>query len=201
VTGYSLVLVPRSAAGELAGLGRPELWVRGDADQILAEVAAAELPIRWIYSADANYENTLWEPLTYTFDYLTALSLLTGVVVLVGLLLYLEAQTPLRRRAYVLVRRMGMSRGSHRRALLGELALPLLVGLLGGVAMTAGIIAAIGRTFDVNPANLPNTVLDVPYPALAAIGVMAVVVGIAAVTYAQARIARAQPSEVLRDAD
>src|SRR5690606_12138250 len=156
-----------------------------------------ELPVRATFVAADVYNNTLWEPLIFTFDYLTALSLLTGLVTLVGLLLYLESQAPQWRRAYVLLRRMGITKRGHRRALTGELAVPWLAGLLGGLGMTAGLMWVLRPYVDMNPDRLPNAVIDVPYLALGAIVAMTLVVGIAAVSYAQARVARAQPSEVL----
>ncbi|HEY7222040.1 MAG TPA: FtsX-like permease family protein [Micromonosporaceae bacterium] len=197
--GYPVALVPLSGTTDLASYGQAQLWVRGERSEVLAAAAAANLPVTRVLAAADLYANTLWEPLTYTFDYLTALSLLTGVVTLVGLLLYLESQAPQRRRAFVLLRRMGMSPGSHRRALLGELALPLLGGLVGGIAVAAGLTAALQSTFDINPDTLPDTVIAVPYNVLGAICTMTVVVGLAAVIYAQSRIGRANPSEVLRD--
>ena len=200
--GYSVAVVPDSAPlGFLAERGHQELWIRGDATQILPQLAAAHLPVAWIYVAAELYANTIWEPLTYTFTYLTALSLLAGVVTLVGLLLYLEAQTPARRRAYVLLRRMGMSAGSHGWALLGELAVPLAVGLGGGLAVAAGLIWVVAGSLDLSPLRPPDTVVDVPRLALGAIAAATVAVGILAVSYAQARIGRAKAAEVLRDAD
>ena len=199
-TGYPLALVPKTALGNDTQYAVVQLWVRGDPAQIKAAAAAAKLPVKQILSATDLYANSLWEPLTYTFDYLTALSLLTGVVTLVGLLLYLESQAPLHRRAYVLLRRMGLSPGSHRRALLGELALPLAAGLLGGVAVAAGLTAALGMDFEMNPGIPPDTVIAVPYLPLGLIAVAVVVVAFGAASYAQARIGRANPSEVLRDA-
>ena len=199
--GYSLVVMPEWATGTLERNGHLEIWAHGDATPILEAVLALELPVRAVFVATDTYNNTLWEPLIFTFDYLTALSLLTGVVTLVGLLLYLESQAPQWRRSYVLLRRMGITRRSHRRALTGELAMPLLAGLLGGLGITAGLIWALESSIDMNPDRLPDTVIDVPYPALGGIIAMTIVVAFAAVSYAQARVGRAQPSEVLRDVD
>jgi putative ABC transport system permease protein len=199
-TGYPAALVPKDALGDDLRYAVVQLWVRGDPAQIRAAAEAARLPVKRIQSATDLYANTLWEPLTYTFDYLTALSLLTGVVTLVGLLLYLESQAPLHRRAYVLLRRMGLSARSHRRALLGELALPLLAGLAGGVAVAAGLTAVLGMDFEMNPGVPPDTVIDVPYLPLGLIAAAVVVVAFGAARYAQTRIGRANPSEVLRDA-
>ncbi len=198
-TGYPLALVPKDALGADTRYAAVQWWVRGDPTKIKAELRAAKVPVKFIQSATDLYANTLWEPLTYTFDYLTALSLLTGVVTLVGLLLYLESQAPLHRRAYVLLRRMGLSAGSHRRAVLGELALPLLAGLVGGVAVAAGLTAVLGSDFEMNPGVPPDTVIAVPYLPLGLIAAAVAVIAFGAARYAQARIGRANPSEVLRD--
>ncbi len=200
LSGYPIALVDKDALGEDAQYAKVQLWVRGDPDRIQAAVRAAKLPVTRIQTAADLYANTLWEPLTYTFDYLTALSLLTGVVTVVGLLLYLESQAPLHRRAYVLLRRMGLSAGKHRRALLGELAVPLIGGLLGGLAVTAGLTVLLEPDFELNPGTPPDTVLAVPYLPLGLITGAVLVVAVGAAGYAQRRIGRANPSEVLRDA-
>jgi putative ABC transport system permease protein len=198
--GYPVALVPPDGLGALAQYAVSQIWVRGDPAQILARVREANLPVRQIQVASNLNANSLLEPLTYTFEYLVALSLLTGAVILVGLLLYLEAQIPQRRRAYVLLRRMGLSAAGHRRALLRELALPLLWGFASGMAVAAGLVAALDSYFDPDPDTPPDTVLSVPYVALAVIASVTLLIGLAAATYAQARISRARAAEVLRDA-
>jgi putative ABC transport system permease protein len=198
-TGYPVALVPKSALGDDTQYATVQLWVRGDPAQIRAAALAAKLPIKQILLASDQYGNSQWEPLTYTFDYLTALSLLTGVVTLVGLLLYLESQAPSHRRAYVLLRRMGLKARSHRRAILGELALPLLAGLVGGVAVAGALTALLRGNFDLNPRQLPDTVVAVPYLPVALIAAAVVAIAVGATAYAQRRIGRARPSEVLRD--
>jgi putative ABC transport system permease protein len=197
--GYPVALVPEDSLGDDTQYAKAQLWVRGDPAQIRAAAQAAHLPVTQIQTATEQYANTVWEPLTYTFDYLTALSLLTGVVTVVGLLLYLESQTPTHRRAYVLLRRMGLSAGSHRRALLGELAVPLIGGLLGGLVVTAGLTAVLSPDFEMNPTIPPDTVLDVPYLPLGLIAGAVLVVALGGALYAQRRIGRANPAEVLRD--
>ncbi|WP_203916584.1 FtsX-like permease family protein [Rugosimonospora africana] len=199
-TGYPAALIPKAALGDDTQYAVVQLWVRGDPAQIQRAAKAANLPVKQILVAEDLYSNSLWEPLTYTFEYLTALSLLTGVVTLVGLLLYLESRTPWHRRSYVMLRRMGLTARSHRRAILGELALPLSAGLVGGIAVAAGLTAALSPNYDLNPDQLPDTVVAVPYLPVGLIAVAVVAVAIGAGGYAQRRIGRANPSEVLRDA-
>ncbi len=177
----------------------PQVWVRGDPDVIHRQAVAAGLPIVRVQVAGDNYADTIWEPLTYTFGYLTALSLLTGAVTVVGLLLHLEAQAPAHRRAYVLLRRMGLRRRAHRRALAGEIGYPMLAGLLLGLVMAAGLTWLLRPYLELNPTVPPGTIVAWPLAPVAAITAAVLIAALAAVGYAHRRISRAHPSEVLRD--
>lgn len=196
--GYPIAL---AAAGHYTAksYGSVQLWVTGDPASAVAAAAAAHLPITNTRIASASFSNTLFEPLTFTFDYLTALSLLSGAVTLVGLLLYLESQTSARRRTFVMLRRMGMAARSHRIALSLEVSTPLIAGLLGGLAAAFGIVLAVRASFDLQPDIPPSDVVVVPYGTLAKIGIAVVVAGLAAALYTHQRIARAPSGEVLRD--
>ena len=198
--GYPVALTTRTIAGTAALRdGVPQLWIRGDPARIRAVLAGSDLPVARVRVAADSYRGTIWEPLTYTFDYLTALSLLTGVVATVGLLLYLESRAPGHRRAYVLLRRMGLRPGAHRGAVLRELAVPLLAGLAAGLALVVGLTLAVRPEIEVNPGIPPDTVLR--WPVLPAVLIAAVITAtmLGAAGYAQRRISRASPAEVLRD--
>jgi putative ABC transport system permease protein len=197
--GYPAALVPKDSLGIHTKFAVPQLWLRGDPAQIRKAVEAANLPVARILTISDLFVNSVSEPLTYTFAYLTALSLLTGVVTVVGLLVYLESQAPAHRRSFVLLRRMGLSRASHRRAVLGELAPPLLAGLIGGVALATGLTTVLGRDFEMNPTIPPDTAIDPPYLALVLTAVAVAAVAIGAALYNQYRIGRANAAEVLRD--
>ncbi|HKD97122.1 MAG TPA: FtsX-like permease family protein, partial [Micromonosporaceae bacterium] len=176
-----------------------QIWVRGDPVKIRAELVKANVPITRISSSDDLFVDTLYDPLTFTFEYLTALSLLGGLVTMVGLLLYLEARTPRHRRSYVMFRRMGLRARTHRAALLIELGIPLTAGLIGGLALAAALAKALSSNFDVDVALPPGTILSVPVTVVAGIAIAVLVLATGAASYAQARIGRANPSEVLRD--
>src|SRR5262249_53326423 len=157
----------------------------GDPAEILPELTAAKLPIVYVNESDRVYTGTVFEPLTYTFEYLTALSVLTGLVTVVGLMLYIEARSPGHRRGYVMARRMGLSVRTHRRALLLELAVPLLSGLVVGTALAIGLAEAFSGGFDVDPLEPPRTLLALPGPTIAGIAAAVVVVALAAAAFAQ----------------
>jgi ABC-type lipoprotein release transport system permease subunit len=95
---------------------------------------------------------------------------------------------------------MGLTPRSHRRAILGELALPLVAGLIGGIVVAGALTAALSGNYDLNPDQPPDTVIAVPYLPVGLIAAAVVAIAIGAASYAQRRIGRANPSEVLRDA-
>jgi putative ABC transport system permease protein len=197
--GHPVLLVRRDSLGELAEGAVPQLWVRGEPGQVRRAAAAARLPVTRISVADDLDTDTIFEPLTYTFAYLGGLSLLTGLIGAVGLLLYLEGRAPAHRRAYVLLRRMGLRRRTHRLALTLEVSLPLLAGLLGGLAMTAAIVAVVREDIDVSPRIQPDTVLAVPWNTIGVTAAAVAGLALVAAAYADRRIVRANPAEVLRD--
>jgi putative ABC transport system permease protein len=179
--------------------GTPQLWVRGDPATIRSAVVAAGLPLARIAVSRDLYSDTVFEAVTYTFDYLAALSLLTGLITTVGLLLYLESRAPAHRRGYALLRRMRLRAGSHRIALAVELTTPLVAGLIGGIALAGGIVEVLASEFEINPVMPPGTVVAVPYVAVAVTAAAVAVIALLAVVYAQRRVGRAIPAEVLRE--
>jgi len=201
--GYPTVLVARGVLDRLGLTTRSEtqLWVRGDPAQIHRAALAAHLPISQFTDATAVYRHTWIEPVTYTFDYLTAVCLLAGLVTVVGLVLYLEAGTPTRRRAWVLLRRMGLRTRQHRWSMLAQIAIPVGYGLLVGLGLATVLTLATQGDMDIRHDQPPRTLLSTPVAALVEITVAVALVVAMAVGVAQARTMRAHPSEVLRDVD
>ena len=197
--GYKSLIVTKESLGTEASEAQPQLWIRGDPAAIRAKLAALNLPVITSSSVDEVYSGTVFQPLTYTFEYLTALSILTGVVTIVGLLLYVEARAPGHRRGYVIARRMGLRTRTHRRALLVELAVPLIAGLGLGLAIAMSLTYAFSTGFDVDPTLPPHTLITLPSAVIVGISVAVAIVAVLASSFAQLRVGRANPSEVLRD--
>jgi hypothetical protein len=197
-----LIAAAGSFPSETLAAARNQFWVHTDRTAAVQRAVEADtsLTISRITIAKDLYADSLFEPITYTFEYFVAIAMLTGVVVAVGLLLYLESRTVSHRRAYIMLRRMGLRPRTHRAALLWELCSALGLGL----AVAAGIVAAIGfalrGSFDINPDRDPGTVLHISSPAVAAIVTCVALTAIAAALFGHARIARAKSAEVLRDA-
>ncbi|SRR6266508_3825307 len=124
-----------------------------------------------------------------------------GLVTVVGLVLYLEAGTPTRRRAWVLLRRMGLRTRQHRWSMLAQIAIPVGYGLLVGLGLATVLTLATQGDMDIRHDQPPRTLLSTPVAALVEITVAVALVVAMAVGVAQARTMRAHPSEVLRDVD
>lgn len=198
---YPQLLIHRDALDSRAvAAASPQLWVRGDPVEIAHLAREAGLPLVGVAVADTIFRDTVFEPLTYTFSYLSALSLMTGLVTTVGLLMYLEGRAPAHRRAYVMLRRMGLRRRTHLRVLLAELSLPLVAGLVGGLAVAGVIATQLASEFEINGDLPPDTVLVLPIRTVAVIAAAVAVIALVSAGYADQRVSRARPGEVLRDA-
>ena len=196
--GYPVLLVHRDTMGNTARFAVPELWIRGDPAAAAADLARTDAPVRAITATPDTFGDSLYEPVTYTFRYLIALNVFAGLVVAAGLLLYVEARTPVYRRGYVVLRRLGMRRRAHTVALVLETALPMGAGLLLGLLMAGAATAATRAELDLAPGSPPGPLIAVPTGVL--LTMLAVVAGVAAAssTFAYVRAVRAKPGEVLR---
>lgn len=201
-SGFPVAIAPRALLpdDELPLNARHQLWVSGVDPEAIRAAAEQDLAtVERVRLAQEQYEGTLVEPVTYTFAYLVAVSVLTAVVVVVGLLLHLESRSVAHRRAYLLLRRMGMRPRTHRAALLWELGGLLVAGAALGVGATALLGYLLSPAFDPRPDNLPGTVLTVPGAPFAVIAAAVVATAVGAALFAHARAARAEAGEVLRE--
>jgi hypothetical protein len=94
---------------------------------------------------------------------------------------------------------MGLRARTHRSALLVELAVPLIAGLGLGLGLATSLTYGFSAGFDVDPTLPPHTLIAWPAVVIIGISVAVVVVSVLASSFAQLRVGRANPSEVLRD--
>jgi putative ABC transport system permease protein len=201
---YPLLLVHRQVletrlSDDARATFSPQVWVSGEPDRTRTEITDAALPLSRVATIDQQRTGAVYEPVTYTFQYLIALSIFTGLIGAVGLLLYLESRTTAHRRAYVMLRRLGLSPRAHRRSMLLEVGAPVLVGLGAGLGAAVALAFSLRDGFDVDRRLFPGALLDLPTTMTAAVSAAAVVVAVAASLLAHARVTRANPAEVLRD--
>lgn len=101
-------------------------------------------------------------PVSWTFDYLQALASLTGLIAVVGLFLYLAARQRSTLVAYVMLRRIGITRRAHFVSLGSELGGVLTMSWLLGVATAVAAVLSVHRLLDVNPLYPPGALLVLP---------------------------------------
>jgi putative ABC transport system permease protein len=201
VRGDSMLVVDRHALGNLAGAAEHRLWARGSLDAVQAATQRAGIATGIATVADQVLDVTSFLAISWTFGFLQSFGVLTGLITIGGLLLYLEARQRARKVAYVLIRRMGLSRAAHRRSVLVEVGATLLGGCLLG--MTLSLVAArlVYPRLDALPDVSPAPLLRTPVAALVATGAATLVAAWLAAWTAQRSADRTNAAEVMRLAE
>ena len=190
--------LPEVPAG--AGADRQsELWTdESTGPAVEALTAAGGRLSRTVEPADvlttANFLGITW-----TFGYLSALAVFVGVVAAGGLLLHVEGRTRSGVVGHVMARRMGLSRSTHLRSLVAELAGVAAGGTVLGALLATAAVAVVYRRLDVDLLRAPTPLLDVPWVAVAATVGTALLVTTLAARYAGSAADRARPASVLRE--
>ena len=193
------IYVAQAALDDLGVVhGSTELWIAGDREVTLAALQHAGTAFVEDRRRDDVADGAAFLTVSWTFGFMRSLGVAAGLLVIGGLAVYLDARRRDRVLAYAFMRRMGLTRGEHRRALGVELLASVVVGCCLGVGI-ANLAAwlAHGRLdpvpgFRPGPVLRPATLLGVAL--LVAVLFLA---GVAAVL-AQRRIDRDDPVEVLR---
>ena len=176
-----------------------ELWARGESArtaELLGASTARPFPVTTAVEARSRPTVTAF---TRTFAFLEALGLVAGLVAVVGLVVYLQARQRSRAVAFGLARRMGLGRGQHVRALLGEIGVLLGTAFLLALALSLGAAQLVLTR--VEPlASLSPVPLFEPSPALIVVGLAGLAgIALAGALLADRAAARANLAEVLRD--
>lgn len=176
-----------------------ELWT----DQAHAPAALAALARRGALTDDVQQPATFLDaagllPVTWTFQFLQAVAILVAAVSAAALLLFVSARRQRQQAAYVLMRRMGLTRGSHLRSLLLELGAVAVWAWVTGAA--SGVVALVIAThlIDVDPGYLPPTLLRLPTAVIASTAAGLAVVAAALAAWTRRRSELAHPAVVLR---
>ena len=122
-----------------------ELWGKGDSQRVAATFRGLEDQPYTVITADEVKDIPSISAVIDTFGVLNVLGLGAGLLVIVVILMYLQARQRARVVSFALSRRMGLSNGSHRRALAYELAILLLGSfVLGGILAIAAALVIVG---------------------------------------------------------
>jgi len=169
------MLVARSdaliAVSEDAGSAVPEelisnyeVWSKGSVkvvrDGLLSdEVLFNEFSIR---STEELLSTPSFLALRWTFSYLQALGIMAGAIALAGMLLYLQTRQQAREVSYALARRMGLTRGDHRKAVALELGGMLIISLLIGASLALLSSWLVYARLDPLPTVPPDPLFSIP---------------------------------------
>jgi putative ABC transport system permease protein len=175
-----------------------ETWIRGDRDQVVATLRAAGTGYTELRKPSDVIDRPAFLTVAWTFDFMQAIAVAAGLLVLGGLAAYLDARRRHRLLGYAFARRMGLTSGQHRLALLAELAASVVAGCWLGLGIAlAGAWLAYGRV-DPVPTFRPGPVLRPAIMVVMALAALATVVAVAAAALAQRRADRDSPVDVLR---
>jgi len=199
---HSLLVVSAArldaVAGRLDSGWRTEIWARDDPEMALAALRRLGVAPETVTTAADVTRTPAFLAVSWTFRLLSALGALAGAVALVGLVLYAQARQRDRVVAYALTRRMGLSRGAHRRSVLWELVGLLLFALVLGAGLAVVASLAVYRRLDPLPELPPTPRLQVPGVLLGATLLGVLLVALAGASLVQRAADRANVAEVMR---
>jgi putative ABC transport system permease protein len=193
------VVVDKRALRQVQDALERQLWARGSRDEVVrgAERGGLRLSGR-VLSAREVLDVSSFLAVSWTFGFLQAFGVLTGLITLAGLLLYVQTRQRSRQVVYVLTKRMGLSRAAHRDSVLVEVGLPLAAGFAAGAALSLLAARLVYPHLDALPTIPPVPLLRVPTVVIAgAAAVVLMAVWLAAQT-AQRSADRVSAAEVLR---
>lgn len=175
-----------------------ELWVKGQEEEVFQALNEHELVVNSSRSAADVEDAPSLRSLTWTFGFLQALGLLSGLIAIIGLVLYLQSRQQAREVSYALARRMGLTRGAHRLAVGAELlAMLASSALIGGVtAIVAARLVAEG--IDPLPGLPPGTLFRLPTPVIWGAPIVVLLVALLGAWRVQRRADRMNVAEVMR---
>jgi putative ABC transport system permease protein len=200
ITSYAALDRAARAAHVLAPLdvASSYLWVKGPPAEIGPALRRARIDTYYLTTVDDFRQSPHVLLATRTYGYLRTIAIAAGVLVLVGLLLYLQARQRAQTISSALGRRMGLSRRAEALSLYLELAAILLFAAAVGGAFALAAARPVVEHIDPLPEQLPGPVLVLPMTT-----VLLVLVGLALLAGAAAAATswlarRADVAEALR---
>jgi len=139
-----------------------ELWVKGDEERGSAALAALPYPPYLVLTIDQVKDIPGIAAVIDTFIVLDVLGLVAGLLVLIGMMMYLQARQRSQTVSYGLSLRMGMSHSSHRRSMVAELGVMLCYAYAIGLVLAFGAAALMVPRLDPLSTIPPNPILIPP---------------------------------------
>jgi putative ABC transport system permease protein len=170
----------------------------GELGPFTRALSRADTPFRSPVSADQVRNAPTAIALTWLYDYLLAMGIVTGLIVLAALVMYLAARQRGRVVSYALARRMGLRASQHRRSLLYEVAGMLTIGVLLGAGFAAIGARLVTSKLDPLPNLPPPALFRLPWMLYLATFVVLMAAAWIGARVAQRSAGRANVAEVMR---
>jgi putative ABC transport system permease protein len=193
----SLVVVDQQALESRDAPGFSAIWSTADPGAVRSALPPGVHILAFASAAEVQ-ENPAFLSLSWALRFLQALGIMTGLIVLGGVLLYLEARQRSREVSYALAKRMGLTRRAHRRAVGIELGAMLALGAgLGALLAWVSARLVYGK-LDALPLIPPPPLFRTPFGLLAATAVALALAAWAGAWRVQRAAERAKVAEVMR---
>ena len=157
---------------------QPNLWVKGDAEEIeasLAAIGANTAPPRTV-------EQVIQDPAIQSalgiLGVLSALGAAAGIIVVIGLLLYLQARHRSTVVSSALTRRMGLTRRQEFRAWFFEIAGALVLSFVAAALIVFPVASVMNPRLDPRPDLAPVPDLVIPKVLVVVLGVVVVLIAV-----------------------
>jgi hypothetical protein len=204
-----LVVVDRATLNRIARtrhaaepLGTPQnyIWANGPSAEVTRALEGASVEATFISTIDDFRKAPDVVLAKRTFAYMRLIALTAGLLVLIGLVLYLQSRQRTQAIASGLAARMGLTRRAEIAALALELGvIALFAGLVGSVVAILSAAPIVGHV-DPLATDPPAPTLAAPLGAVAASAAALIVVAIAAGTLVSLAARRTDMNEALRGA-
>jgi putative ABC transport system permease protein len=151
-----------------------EFWVKGDPRAAERALRGLEYAPYLILTANRVKDIPEIKAVIDTFIVMNALGLVAALLVIAGMLMYLQARQRSQVVSYGLSLRMGMTDAAHRRALVAELGSMLVYSYAVGLLLALGAAVLLVPRLDPLPSIPPNSLFVSPKPlfAVAFVGVL-----------------------------
>jgi putative ABC transport system permease protein len=200
VVDRSALLGVASARHAVEPLGTPQTYIWANGPHAAVERTLQALPIEatYISNIDEFRKDTDVVLAKRTFAYMRVIALAAGLLVLIGLVLYLQSRQRAQAIASAIAARMGLTRRTEIASLALELGvIALFAGLVGSVVafLSAAPVVAHVDPLAIDP---PAPTLAVPVTAVLASAVALVVVAVVAGALVSIAARRTDLSEAVR---
>jgi putative ABC transport system permease protein len=178
-----------------------ELWIKGNAAAIEDALPGLGFQPHLILTSSQVKDIPYITAVIDTFVVLNVLGLVAALLVIAGMLMYLQARERSQVVSYGLSLRMGMTHAAHRRALVSELAAMLGSSYLVGAALAVGASVLVVPMLDPLSVIPPSPLFVAPTTAIGATGVAIALVAWVGGWLTNRRAHRIDLGEVMRLAE